>query len=129
MPLSLHRPMNYSSPVLHGYYGNEHKPYIQGLFGLGIAPGDINFVGPLTPAQSSGDFNGPGDTAGITNSQLNDIKNFFYQAGQDNTPTGNSFNLNSITSWLQQNLPMVLIGIVGLTLLSNVSNSGGGRRK
>jgi hypothetical protein len=92
---------------------------MRGLRGLGVSPCDINFVGPLTPDQQAACLAqiptsrtvGAADQTGVTEDQLQNIKDFFYQAGQD-------ASASTLPSWV---LPAG-IGLLFLVMLK------GGRR-
>lgn len=79
-------------------------------WGLGIAPGDIGFTGPLTPEQQQT----------LDANQTQNIANFFYQQGQMDAQSSAS---SSFSSFLQQNQNLLLyagIGLVGLVFLKKV---------
>lgn len=118
MPLILNKPANYNSPILKGYYGNEHKPYIQGLGQVSVC--DPGFVGPLSPEQQT-ECN---LQAGI------DYRDILLQQQQQQQGSI-GFNINSISTWLQQNAPLVIFSFLGLIIFNDIvagSGSSKGRR-
>jgi len=83
----------------------QRAPSLREL-GMGIAPGDIGFTGPLTPDQQ----------ATLDANQTQNIANFFYQQGQMSAQsTGLTFQ-----DWISQNWMYVAGGLVGIVVLKRL---------